>query len=649
MSLALREDHLRTSKIQFTNLGEQIAYEHIKADLAHMNGFSYPDYPLVAVIHADLSDIPIFKSALEIVAEHYRASELPTEVWEYRGPEDDMDIRARLVTNVSGHWLRGEARAFIIVPFEYSLPDSVLDVAAKPVYFVGANSADIENSARIFYDKLNIAGSVIHDLAGYTLSDYATLCPRSLPIESAVRMLKELSDSRKPKAEKGDHSEPLLEDLSGYGEASDWAQDLKQDLADFAAKKISWDDIDRGILLSGAPGTGKTTFAAALARSCDIPLVTGSVAKWQSRGHLGDLLKAMRAAFKTATEEAPCIFLIDELDSIGNRDQSHGDNSQYVREAINGLLECLDGAEKRTGVVVVGTTNHPDAIDGGILRPGRLDRHIRIPLPDAAAREGILRFHLKEHLPDVDLTPVIEMTEDQSGADLEQISRGARRVARRAQREMVLDDLISQLPPVIPTSDEELRRIAVHELGHAVVAIDSKIGEISEVKISRYATSKSVSAGHVDLKLYPVRLSTVDLYHAKIRMWLAGLAAEDVFFGNRTDGSGGVTGSDLQQATLHAIAVHTALGFNDIAQISDLNEKSLMRAYYGFSDVRQRVHETLEKCLSEAKSVVERYQNEIETLASVLVEKGRLDGNDVKQALERTAALMRVGSAVYVH
>src|SRR5690606_1515040 len=106
-------------------------------------------------------------------------------------------------------------------------------------------------------------------------------------------------------------SAPLLEDLSGYGEASTWAQELKHDLADYAAKDITWDDVDRGILLSGAPGTGKTTFALALARSCGIPLVTGSVAQWQSKGHLGDLLKAMRAAFKEAIEKAPSILLID--------------------------------------------------------------------------------------------------------------------------------------------------------------------------------------------------------------------------------------------------------------------------------------------------------------------------------------------------
>lgn len=647
-ALELRRERPIAPKIPFKNFGEQVVYQQLLTDLDLIGAFVDVENPVIVIIYADTADIPVIKSALEAAAAFHN-SEINTEILDWRPYDDDMDFKARLVTNAAGPWSRGEARAFVVVPLDYSVPDAVEKLSAASVYVMRPVHEELERAAQYFYGEIYIPRARLDELKGYSPSDLAAACPRDRSLDDAIDMLNALTVNRARSNSLSENTGPAIEDLSGYGEASKWAAELKQDLVDYAEKRIPWDDVDRGILLSGAPGTGKTTFAAALARSCGIPLVTGSVARWQANGHLGDLLKAMRAAFKEAIEKAPCILLIDEIDSIGSRNQRHGDNDQYVREAINGLLECLDGAEKREGVIVVGTTNFAESIDAGILRPGRLDRHIQIPLPDAVAREGILRFHLKEHLTDVDLTPVIEQTDGYSGADLEQIARGARRVARRARRDMLLDDLISQLPPIIRTSDEELRRIAIHELGHAVVALYGKIGEISEIKVSRYSTSKSVSAGHVDLKLHPVRLSTVDMYLAKIRMWLAGMAAEEVFFGSRSDGSGGIAGSDLHQATLHAIAVHTSLGFTDVAQISDLSEKSLMRAHYGFSDVRRRVHETLDKCLSEAKAIVKRHRREIEILASELVHKGRLDGKEVHLALDCGPAVLRMEARAYVH
>lgn len=119
--------------------------------------------------------------------------------------------------------------------------------------------------------------------------------------------------------------------------------DLALDLADWKAGKISWSDVDKGILVSGAPGTGKTTFAAALARTCGVKFIATSMAQWQAKGHLGDYLKAMRKSFEEAQKSVPCILFIDEFDSAGNRNSKSSDQDDYVRRAVNGLLECLDG------------------------------------------------------------------------------------------------------------------------------------------------------------------------------------------------------------------------------------------------------------------------------------------------------------------
>ncbi|WP_292492059.1 ATP-binding protein [Mesorhizobium sp.] len=182
-----------------------------------------------------------------------------------------------------------------------------------------------------------------------------------------------------------------------------------------------WQDVDRGILLSGPPGTGKTTFAGALARTCDVHLVLGSLGRWQAKGHLGDLLKAMRAAFDEARKNAPSIIFIDEIDAVGDREKYSDHNAQYCTEVVAALLECIDGADGREGVTVVGACNHPHKLDAALVRAGRLDRHVHIPLPDQQGREGILRWHLQGLLPDADLSGIAAKTAGWNGASLEQL------------------------------------------------------------------------------------------------------------------------------------------------------------------------------------------------------------------------------------
>jgi SpoVK/Ycf46/Vps4 family AAA+-type ATPase len=177
-------------------------------------------------------------------------------------------------------------------------------------------------------------------------------------------------------------SEIRLEDLEGYGEAKEWGLDLARDLEDWRTGTISWEDVDKGVLLSGPPGTGKTMFARALAATCHVKLIATSYAKWQAKGYLNDFLKAMQKSFKEAKDAAPTILFIDELDAFGSRDGAAGSNASYDIMAINGLLEELDGIEGREGVIVVAACNHPKMVDAAILRAGRLDRHVMISLPN---------------------------------------------------------------------------------------------------------------------------------------------------------------------------------------------------------------------------------------------------------------------------
>ncbi|MGN6772969.1 MAG: AAA family ATPase [Rhizobiaceae bacterium] len=190
---------------------------------------------------------------------------------------------------------------------------------------------------------------------------------------------------------------PRIETLSGYGEARGWAFDLKEDLALWRAGTLRWEDMSTKLLLSGPPGTGKTTFARALCNTLQVPLIATSVATWMEPGYLGDVLIRMNATFAEAEAAKPAILFVDEIDGINMRGSS-GEWTTYWDQIVNRLLELLDGATRSDGVVVIGATNNPDRIDRALLRSGRLERHIVIPKPDTEALIGILRHHLKDDL-----------------------------------------------------------------------------------------------------------------------------------------------------------------------------------------------------------------------------------------------------------
>jgi cell division protease FtsH len=438
-----------------------------------------------------------------------------------------------------------------------------------------------------------------------------------------------------------------LAELAGMDEVVAWGEALARDLADYKAGRLGWSAIDRGALMAGPPGVGKTTAAQAIAGTCNVPLIVTGYAAWQAHGegHLGDVIQAIRGVFDRARTAAPCLLFIDELDSIQSRNR-RGRWDDWWTAIINCLLEQLDGLDGREGVVVIGATNHPTVIDPAILRAGRLDRVIRIPLPDAPALRTILRFHLREDLVDADFVPFAERLARQgaTGADVEKLARGGRRRARHAGRPMTADDLAAEIGQSRTVSPELRHRQAVHEAGHAVVASLLSPGSLVRVSIR----GSGDIGGWTRLQRDPEAM-TRDRVEIVLRTLLAGRAAEEVVLGMPSAGAGGSPDSDLGRASwLAATAVLSCglgRGRGTLLWRPTPDDRLPDRLP---DDVQAEVADMLADAYEAVLTVVRTHRRAVEALADRLIDAGELDGPET-EAFLRGLGLAPGGTLVMAH
>jgi cell division protease FtsH len=429
-------------------------------------------------------------------------------------------------------------------------------------------------------------------------------------------------------------SSPNLDRLHGMGEAVAWGQALAIDLAAYRAGEISWASVDGGCLLSGPPGTGKTLFARALAETCGIPLVTGSYASWLGSGnaHQGDLMRSMRKTFAEALEKAPSVLFIDEIDSFPDRATIKHEWADWEIQVVNALLAEIDGAGGRDGVIVVGACNFPEKLDAALTRSGRLDRHIRIKLPDGAALSKILREHLADDLAEQDLSNIALLAAGSSGADCERFVRGARRRARVAGRPMQISDLRSELFDGNDASEEDQWIAAVHEAGHAVAACVQRRDTLHAVSLRGSSSSggRTVMSSH---RRYP---SASDL-HTSVILLLAGRAAEQILIGRPSTGSGGGQDSDLARATELSATAVAAHGFDEnvgLAWCGDPDPRTLPEMLRE-PLLAASVGAALDRAMADALDLVRKNQQAVQAVAETLLLRHALDGNEIAEIVRR--------------
>ena len=386
------------------------------------------------------------------------------------------------VSNALSH---GKRVVGIAVNPEAILPSTLVTTADHIVKLTAPNGQVVRDAMRRCYSR-GVPDKIDDSLvAGLELEDLVAVMRKGSRPSDVMKRLHNASRLRNNVS--GQERLPKLEDAIEYGAARTWGLALAQDFADYRAGKIAWADVSRGAVLHSDPGLGKSMFARILANACQVPLVNASVAELfaTSAGYLDSVVKAQRAVFARAAALSPCILHWDEVDGLPNRATISARGADWWMPIIEDFMCLLDSAiAAREGICVVGSTNRIDAIDAAIMRPGRLEVAIHIPRPDAAGIANILRFHLDENLPSVDLTGFATMLEGSTGADIMMVVRNARRTARQAGRTMIEDDLIGAILPPENIPPAALRRMSVHEASHAVVALATGVGLSASVRMT---------------------------------------------------------------------------------------------------------------------------------------------------------------------
>jgi len=363
-------------------------------------------------------------------------------------------------------------------------------------------------------------------------------------------------------------------DIAGIDEAKAEFEEIVSFLKQPDKYTVVGAKIPKGILLVGPPGTGKTLLAKAIANEADVPFFSVAGSEFVEM-FIGIGAARVRDLFKKASENAPCIVFIDEIDAVGReRGAGVGGGNDEREQTLNQLLTEMDGFKENKGVIVIGATNRADILDSALLRPGRFDRQVTVNLPDRLGRIGILKVHARNKplSEDVSLVQLANRTPGFSGADLANLLNEAAILATRYKKDSITKNEVNEAADRIiggiegtPMEDTKNKRlIAYHEVGHAITgSVLKSHDEVEKITITPRGAAKGLTwfTPEEDQSL----LSRSELL-ARIITTLGGRAAEQVVFGDPDVTTG--ASSDLQRVTSLARQMVTRFGMSNIGPIA---------------------------------------------------------------------------------
>ncbi len=435
-------------------------------------------------------------------------------------------------------------------------------------------------------------------------------------------------------------------DVAGCDEAKEEVSEIVDFLRDPTKFQNLGGRIPRGVLLLGSPGTGKTLLAKAIAGEANVPFFSISGSDFVEM-FVGVGAARVRDMFEQAKKQAPCIIFIDEIDAVGRqRGAGLGGGNDEREQTLNALLVEMDGFEGSSGVIVIAATNRPDVLDAALLRPGRFDRQVVVPLPDIRGREQILMVHIRKVpvSPDVKADILARGTPGMSGADLANlVNEAALFAARRGKRLVDMNDFEAAKDKImmgaerrsVVMPEEERRNTAYHESGHAVVAkLLPKTDPVHKVTIIPRGRALGLT----------MQLPAEDRYSMDknrildtLAVLFGGRIAEEIFMNQMTTGAS----NDFERATEMARRMVTQWGMSEALGTMVYGENEgevfLGRSVTTHKNVSeatmQKVDEEIRRIIDQqyglARSLIEANRDKVEAMAQALLEYETLDADQL--------------------
>ncbi|MFQ5828709.1 MAG: ATP-dependent zinc metalloprotease FtsH [Candidatus Methylomirabilia bacterium] len=447
-----------------------------------------------------------------------------------------------------------------------------------------------------------------------------------------------------------------FQDVAGVDEAKEELQEIIEFLKDPQKFQKVGGKIPTGVLLVGAPGTGKTLLAKAIAGEANVPFFSISGSDFVEM-FVGVGASRVRDLFEQGKKHAPCIIFMDEIDAVGrHRGAGLGGGHDEREQTLNQLLVEMDGFETNEGVILIAATNRPDVLDPALLRPGRFDRQVLVPRPDVRGREEILRVHARRIplSPEVDLRVLARGTPGFSGADLANLVNEAALLAGRESKKAVeMLDFESAKDKVLMgaerrsmiISEEEKKTIAYHEAGHTLVA-DLLPGTDPVHKVTIIPRGRALGLTQ-QLPLDDKYNYSRDYLINRITILLGGRAAEELVLGQQTTGAG----DDLEKATEMARKMVCEWGMSEKLGPLVFGKRE-EHIFLGREVTRQQdysdetallidgeIKRIVTECAIKARWLIEENLEKLHALARALLERESLDGEEIARIIRARPTL----------